>query len=68
MTKKIKDMARIAYFGTETHNRYGLEGFADGFEKGFQMALLEVKLLLDKCNNNLDRLNAIKELVKEVQP
>lgn len=31
------------------------------------MALMEVKLLLDRCNNNLDRLNAIKELVKEVE-
>ena len=64
----MKDDARHHYFAQEQPKGSGLLAYANGYEKGFQMALLEVKLLLDKCNNNIDRLNAIKELVKEVQP
>lgn len=64
----MKDDARHHYFAQEQPKGSGLLAYANGYEKGFQMALLEVKLLLDKCNNNIDRLNAIKGLVKEVQP
>ena len=69
MTKMndLKDDARHHYFASEQPKGSGLLAYANGYEKGFQMALLEVKLLLEKCNNNLDRLNAIRELVKEVQ-
>ncbi len=66
MTKKIKDMARIAYFGTETHNRYGLEGFTDGFEKGYQKALYEVKEAMADEPNNLQKIGAVFKLIKEV--
>ena len=70
MTRKndLKDDARHHYFATEQPKGSGLLAYANGYEKGFQMALLEVRLLLEKCNNNLDRLNAIRELIKEVQP
>ena len=64
----MKDDARHHYFATEQPKGSGLLAYANGYEKGFQMALLEVRLLLEKCNNNLDRLNAIRELIKEVQP
>ena len=64
----MKDDARHHYFASEQPKGSGLLAYANGYEKGFQMALLEVKLLLDKCSNNLERLNAIRELVKEVQP
>ena len=64
----LKDDARHHYFASEQPIGSGLLAYANGYEKGFQMALCEVRLLLEKCNNNLDRLNAIKELVKEVQP
>lgn len=64
----MKDDARHHYFATEQSKGSGLLAYANGYEKGFQMALLEVRLLLEKCNNNLDRLNAIRELIKEVQP
>ena len=63
----MKDDARHHYFATEQPKGSNLLAYANGYEKGFQMALLEVKLLLDKCNNNLERLNAIRELVKEVE-
>lgn len=66
MTKKIKGMARIAYFGTETHNRYGLEGFTDGFEKGYQRALCDVKRAMADEPNNLQKIGAIYKLIKEV--
>lgn len=66
MTKKIKDMARIAYFGTETHNRYGLEGFTDGFGKGYQRALHEVKEAMADEPNNLQKIGAVFKLIKEV--
>ena len=66
MTKKIKDMARIAYFGSEMHNRYGFEGFADGFEKGYQKALYEVKEAMADEPNNLQKIGAIYKLIKEV--
>ena len=64
----MKDDARHHYFASEQPKGSGLLAYANGYEKGFQMALLEVKLLLDKCSNNLERLNAIRDLVKEVQP
>lgn len=64
----LKDDARHHYFASEQPKGSGLLAYANGYEKGFQMALCEVRLLLEKCSNNLDRLNAIKELVKEVQP
>ena len=69
MTRKndLKDDARHHYFAQEQPKGSGLLAYANGYEKGFQMALMEVKLLLDKCNNNLERLNAIRELVKEVE-
>lgn len=70
MTRKndLKDDARHHYFAQEQPIGSGLLAYANGYEKGFQMALLEVKLLLDKCNNNFERLNAVRELIKEVQP
>ena len=64
----LNDDARHHYFASEQPIGSGLLAYANGYEKGFQMALCEVKLILEKCNNNLDRLNAIMELVKEVQP
>ncbi len=68
MTKKndLKDDARHHYFASEQPMGGGLLAYANGYEKGFQMALLVVKRILERCNNNLDRLNAIKDLVKEV--
>lgn len=61
----LKKDARHHYFASEQPIGSGLMAYASGYEKGFLVALSEVKHLLDKCNNNLDRLNAIKELVKE---
>ena len=70
MTRKndLKDDARHHYFAQDQPKGGGLLAYTNGYEKGFQMALMEVGLLLEKCNNNLERLNAIRELVKEVQP
>lgn len=64
----MKDDARHHYFEQEQPKGGGLLAYTNGYEKGFQMALCEIRWIIERCNNNLDRLNAIKELVKEVHP
>ena len=68
MTRKndLRNDARQHYFSSEQPNGSGLLAYANGYEKGFQMALYEVKLVLERNTNNVDRMAALRELVKEV--
>ena len=68
MTKKndLKNDARHHYFASEQPIGSGLLAYANGYEKGFQMALYEVRLILERYNNNLEKIEALRELVKEL--
>lgn len=69
MTRKndLMDDARHHYFSSDQPKGSGLLSYANGYKKGFQMALYEVRAVLDKCSNNLERVSTLKNLIKEVE-
>jgi hypothetical protein len=68
MTKKsdLMNDARHHYFASEQPKGSALLSYTNGYQKGFQMAIREVGWILDRRSNNIDRIAALRELIKEV--
>lgn len=66
MMKKIENMARRAYWSKESRV-YGIASYTAGYKDGFIQAIKAVQERIATNTNNKARLEAIEELIKEVQ-
>ena len=66
MMKKIENMARRAYWSKESRV-YGIASYTAGYKDGFIQAIVTIQARIVTNTNNKERLEAIEELIKEVQ-
>ena len=63
--EKIEESARTEYFAHKGAFSSALDIYTEGYRKGFQRALNEVREALEACPNNKERLEAIKGVIKK---
>ena len=59
-------MAREAYFASDLPMAQGLPTYRAGYIAGYRKAMNHVAWLVKRKTNNLERLQAIDKLIKEV--
>lgn len=65
MKKKIREMARSAYFSSDRKEVYGFDIYADGYTDGFRKALDDIRTIMDQQPNNLERIEYVINFIND---